>query len=154
MGVVRWIWVILCILALLGVSYAALGVVESLLPTMGNTKIQPTVPNVKNPTTPGDNAQVSTQRQQDKSFSLDNPLEGAGEIRLIQENTKSLRKKLIAAEQREDDVEECIARITKNWVRVIDDEIIRGFDEDIDFRMRLRLSKRALEGEEICPHAD
>ena len=156
MGVVRWVWVILCILALLGVSYAVLGVVESLLPTaMGNMKIQPMVTHAKIPTTiPKDNTPASSQEQQVKSFSLNGPIDGASEIRLIQENTKALRKKLIAAEQREDDVEKCIARITKNWVRVVDDDIIRGFDEDIDFRLRFRLSKRALEGEEICPHAD
>ncbi len=136
MGVVRWLWAVVCGIAILGVSYFTIALAEKVaLPLIPST-------------------QLSGESESLKSFSLEFPPEGTEEIRLIQEKNGQLRKKLIGAQLQDDEISKCIGRITKNWVRVVDDTIIRGFDEDMDFRLKFRLRQRALEGKEICPHAD
>ena len=90
--------------------------------------------------------------------------------------TQSARKRHIGYQQRDEEIEKCIKKITKNWKRTYykssynkyydkDEEKwmhedwspfyekekeFYGYDEGEDFRLRWRLRNRALNGEKIC----
>ncbi len=88
--------------------------------------------------------------------------------------TKNARQRNLLYQQREEEIEKCIEKITKNWKRTYykksyekayDDDKeewlttnifyerereFYGYDEDEDWKLRWRLRNRALNGEEIC----
>lgn len=94
-------------------------------------------------------------------------------VRAKREN-KDARERNLRYQQREEEIDRCIKKITKNWKRtyyrrsyekVYDDEEggwvttnvfwerereFWGYDEDEDFRLRWRLRNKAINGEKIC----
>lgn len=102
--------------------------------------------------------------------------EPTGRTMLIETKKQSrhARERNIKYEQREEEIDKCIKKITNNWKRtyfkrsyekVYDDEAqewittnifwekereFYGYDEDEDFELKWRLKNRALNGEKIC----
>ena len=77
---------------------------------------------------------------------------GIDVIRHIQANARDQRNRHLNDIRREEQVEECIEKITKNWKRELGNELIIGYNEEEDFKLRWRLRNRALDGEKICRH--
>ncbi|MEA2036546.1 MAG: hypothetical protein U9O94_03500 [Nanoarchaeota archaeon] len=101
---------------------------------------------------------------------------GKSELINIIKDTKERRKLRLKYIQRDEEIDDCIEEITKNWKRanyklsyemVYDKEKeewiheegspydekkreFHGYDEDKDWKLRWRLRNRALEGKEIC----
>ncbi|MDA1196905.1 MAG: hypothetical protein O2779_03005 [Nanoarchaeota archaeon] len=71
-------------------------------------------------------------------------------IRHIQASSKEKRQNYLKDIQREEIVDDCIESITKNWKREIENELIIGYDEDEDYKLRSRLENRAHNGEKVC----
>lgn len=104
------------------------------------------------------------------------PQEQSGRFQLIQtiKQTKCARQRNILYQHREEEIEKCMKKITKNWKRtyykksyekVYDDNKeewittnlfyerereFYGYDEDEDWRLYWKLRNRALNGEKIC----
>lgn len=111
-----------------------------------------------------------------KTFVIGQKLSGWAMLMHIKKQTQDARKRNLMYEERDEEIQKCIDKITKNWKRTYykrsyekeyDDvekkwehvegspfyekrREIHGYDEDEDWDLRWRLKNRALDEEKIC----
>ena len=120
----------------------------------------------------GDKENVETGYNNLNTFMIEQKPTGRTMLININRETKNARERNIMYEQRDEEIEKCINKITKNWKTTIsrksyekvydeNGELITtnvfyetersfyGYDEG-EFRLRWRLRNKALNGEKIC----
>jgi len=109
-----------------------------------------------------------------KTFTISQKPTGKSALIGIKKGSKCARERNRIYQQREEEIEKCIKKITKNWKRTYyknsyekeyDDEKeewittnvfhekekeFSGYDKDEDTSLRFKLRNRALNGEKIC----
>ena len=126
----------------------------------------------------GNKENIKTNHQNLKTFAIWQKQAGKSMLIHTIKQTESARKRNLKYQQRDEEIEECINKITKNWKRTYykesyekiyedkkaykknmpteekywweEDGSALGYDEDEDFRLRWRLRNKALNEEEIC----
>ncbi len=114
------------------------------------------------------NDNIGTGSKEMNTFVMEQEPTGYSELVNTQKQTRDMRKYNIEAREREEEIDKCIQKITKNWERTYTkksyeqadneepvvfwetDYSVFGYDEDEDFRLRWELRNRALNGEKIC----
>ena len=71
-------------------------------------------------------------------------------IKALQKATHLRREANKAEREVNEQIDSCIDKITKNWVRTIDGKMIRGYDKELDFEMRWELREALLNNEKAC----
>ena len=153
-----------------------IGLILILLASYATMSYEPASYKLKTFVIEGSKENTETNYHNMKTFVIGQKLSGRAVLMHTKKHTRSARERNLMYQQRDEEIDKCIKKITKNWKRTYykssynkyydeDEEKwmhedwspfyekekeFHGYDEDEDFWFKWRLRNRALDGKKVC----